>query len=75
MTGIDTNVLVEALLRAKEIVIEQAAVVWTAVRTFRIGSADLADALIGRSTASAGCDRTVTFDRGAAKHGGMALLS
>ena len=65
----------EALLRARELVIEQAAVVWNAVRTFRSGSADLADALIERSAASAGCDRTVTFDRGAAKYCGMALLN
>ena len=75
--SLDRNQLAEAfeaLLRAKEIVIEQAAVVWNAVRTFGAGNADLADALIERSATSAGCDRTVTFDRGAAKHCGMALL-
>ncbi len=64
----------EAILRAKEFMVEQAAVVWNAVRTFRSGNADFADALIERSAASAGCDRTMTFDRGAAKHCGMALL-
>lgn len=64
----------ETLLRAKGFVVERAAVVWKAVRTFRSGKADFADALIEKSAASAGCDRTVTFDRGAVKHCGMALL-
>ncbi len=64
----------EAVFRAKEFVIEQAAAVWSALRIFRSGNADFADALIERSAASAGCERTITFDRGAAKHCGMELL-
>lgn len=64
----------EAVLRAREIVIEQAAVVWRAVHTFRSGNADFADALIERSAASAGCAQTMTFDRSAAKQCGMTLL-
>jgi len=64
----------EALLRTKEIVTEGADVVWKAVRTFRDSSADFADCLIERSAASAGCERTMTFDRGAAKNCGMTLI-
>jgi len=65
----------ETLMRTKELVVERIDVVWRALRIFRGGSADLADCLIERSAAAAGCDRTMTFDRDAAKHGGMTLLS
>ena len=36
--------------------------------------ADFADYLIERSSVQAGCDRTMTFDREAAKSGGMILI-
>ena len=65
----------EALLRTKELVVERADAVWKALRTFQSGGADFADCLIERSAAAAGCERTVTFDRGAAKGCGMALLT
>jgi predicted nucleic-acid-binding protein len=65
----------DSLLRTKELVVERVEVVWKALRHFRHGSADFADSLIARSAAAAGCERTVTFDRAAAKHVGMSLLS
>ena len=64
----------EALLRTKEVVVENAEVVWRAVRTFRDTSGDFADCLIERSAAAAGCERTMTFDKGAAKNCGMTLV-
>lgn len=64
----------EAILRAKELVVERADVVWKALRLFSGTSADFADCLIERSAASAGCQRTMTFDRAAAKHCGMTLV-
>jgi len=64
----------EALLRTKEIIVERADTVWKAVRVFRDGAADFADCLIERSSAAAGCDRTMTFDRTAAKSCGMTLV-
>ncbi|MCK6453697.1 MAG: type II toxin-antitoxin system VapC family toxin [Alphaproteobacteria bacterium] len=64
----------EGLLRTKEIVVERAETVWKAVRAFQAGSADFADCLIERSAAAAGCERTMTFDRGAAKGCGMVLV-
>ncbi|WP_137890822.1 type II toxin-antitoxin system VapC family toxin [Ramlibacter sp. 2FC] len=64
----------EALLRTKEIVLENAEVVWRAVRVYRGGSADFADCLVERSAAAAGCERTMTFDRGAAKNCAMTLI-
>jgi predicted nucleic-acid-binding protein len=64
----------EGLLRTKEFVVERAETVWKAARMFREGSADFADCLIERCASAAGCERTVTFDRGAAKACGMTLL-
>src|SRR4051812_6154689 len=54
----------ELLLRTKEVVVENADVVWRAVRTFRDTSGDFADCLIERSAAVAGCEQTMTFDKG-----------
>lgn len=64
----------EGLIRTKEIVVERAEVVWQAVRMFRDSSADFADCLIERSATLAGCERTMTFDKGAAKNCGMTLI-
>ena len=64
----------EAVLRTKELVVEQAGIVWKALRAYRSSKADFADCLIARGAEAAGCERTVTFDRGASKHAGMELL-
>jgi predicted nucleic-acid-binding protein len=63
-----------ALLRIKEIVVENAEQVLKALRVFDHGKADFPDCLIERSCATAGCEKTVTFDAGAAKNAGMVLL-
>ena len=65
----------EGLLRTKEIAVERAEIVWKALRVFRSANADFADCLIERSAAVAGCDRTMTFDRGAARSCGMTLVT
>jgi predicted nucleic-acid-binding protein len=65
----------DALLRAKEIVLERAEQVSQALRTFGAGSADLADCLIERTAAAAGCGKTMTFDAGASKFAGMTLAT
>lgn len=64
----------EILLQTKEIQVERAEVVWRAVRIYRDSSADFADCLVERSAAAAGCARTMTFDRGAAKNCSMTLI-
>ena len=66
----------EALLRTKEISVERSDNVLKALRVFKATSADFADCLIERSAAAAaaGCDRTMTFDIGAAKVAGMVLI-
>jgi predicted nucleic-acid-binding protein len=65
----------EGVLRTKELVIERAEVVWKALRAFQSVNADFADCLIAHSAASAGCEKTMTFDRGAAKSAGMTLIA
>jgi predicted nucleic-acid-binding protein len=65
----------EGVLRTKELVIERAEVVWKALRAFQSANADFADCLIAHSAASAGCEKTMTFDRGAAKSAGMTLVA
>ncbi len=65
----------EALLSAKELRVERAEVAWKALRACRGTKADFADCLISSCAASAGCERTLTFDRGAAKSAGMSLIT
>lgn len=64
----------DAILRSKELVVENAEVVWQALRSFRDTAGDFADGLIERSASAAGCGQTMTFDKAATKHGGMTLL-
>lgn len=76
--GLDRGQLVEAfeaLLRTRELVVDQAETVWKALRVFQTTNADFADCVIERTSASAGCERTMTFDRGAAKACGMVLVA
>ncbi len=64
----------EGLLRTKEIVVDQAETVWKALRIFQNANTDFADCLIERTASMAGCLRTMTFDRRAAKGCGMTLV-
>jgi predicted nucleic-acid-binding protein len=76
--GLDRGQVVQAfesLLRTKEITVERAEIVWKALRIFQGANVDFADCLIERSAAVAGCDRTMTFDRGAVRGCGMTLVA
>jgi predicted nucleic-acid-binding protein len=64
----------DTLLRTKEIVVDRADIALRAVSQFKSSKADFADCLIERIGADAGCQHTVTFDIGAAKHAGMVLI-
>ena len=66
MIGLDTNVLAHCLPRHVHVV--------RALCAFRVGSADVADCLIERMAAYAGCTETMTFDSAAAKSAGMTLI-
>jgi predicted nucleic-acid-binding protein len=62
------------LLSVNVFKVDRVAVVASALRTYAEGTADVADCLIERSSALAGCRCTMTFDRAAAKSGGMVLI-
>lgn len=65
--------VVERLLDAAEIMVEDEETVSRALRLARRG-ADFADALIGDTALLFGCDTVVTFDRKAALHKPFELL-
>lgn len=67
---------IEGLLRSTELRFENAGPAWRALGRYRAGrSVDFADALIAETSALAGVDEIVTFDRAAAAEGGMKLLA
>jgi predicted nucleic-acid-binding protein len=66
--------VLEVLLRSKQLVVDRADQVVRALRAYSGSNADFADCLIERTSASAGCGRTMTFDTGAAKAAGMTLI-
>ena len=65
--------IVEGLLRARELVIEDAETHYLALNQFEATTGDYADAVIAQAGRRAGCEFTATFDRRAAG-GGMRLL-
>ena len=74
LTGQQVKQALEVLLRTKQIIVDRADQVLRALRVFDDGKADFADCLIERTAVSAGCEQTMTFDVGAAKHAGMTLI-
>ena len=66
--------VVEKLLRADALLVEDAEEAWLALRAYRGGRADLADCLIAAVNRRLGCETTATFDRKAASTAGFELL-
>jgi predicted nucleic-acid-binding protein len=64
----------DAMLRTKQFVVEQTDQVLQALRVLVSSKADFVDCLIKRSASQAGCEKTMTFDAGTAKHAGMTLI-
>lgn len=65
---------IEGLLAAKQVAVEAPDLVRKALRAWGESGADFADALIGEIAAANSADKTVTFDRAAAKLPGFELL-
>lgn len=65
----------DGMLTLDTIVVEQEAIVSSAVQQYRSTRADFADCLIAASARAAGCSKTVTFDRIAARDTGMELIA
>ena len=64
----------QTLLSIEVWTIERAIAVSSALRGYANGQVDFADRVIERVGASSGCECTMTFDRDAAKAGGMVLI-
>jgi len=65
----ETVSILQRILRTRQLVVEEAEIVWKAVRLFEESPADFADCLIDRIGAAYDCEYTATFDKGAAKAG------
>jgi predicted nucleic-acid-binding protein len=63
-----------ALLDSEEIFTQEPDVIRAALHDTASG-ADFADAIVARTAAAAGCEKTVTFDARAAQRAGMSLLA
>ena len=66
--------MLEGLLRAKELVVEQAEAHYLALNACAAKPVEFADAVTFQLGRRAGCAETVTFDRGAAAGAKMRLL-
>lgn len=66
-------VVLQRILRIKQLVLQDAATIWKAVRLFEASRADFADCLIECIDAACDCEYTTTFDRHAAS-AGMRLI-
>lgn len=66
--------IVRRVLGIKQLVVQNAEIVWQALRLFESSKADFSDCLVLRMAESAGCERVVTFDKKAAV-AGMKLIS
>ena len=66
--------VVEGLLASKQLIVEDAELVWKALRAWEKATADFSDALVGQALAANGCKRIVTFDKAAARLPGFELL-
>jgi predicted nucleic-acid-binding protein len=68
-------VITESILSADQLKIESAPFVRQALSLSKTTKADFPDCLIAKLLESAGCQTIYTFDKAAAKHAGMTLLT
>jgi predicted nucleic-acid-binding protein len=66
--------VMQTLLAVDAIKVDRAASVTSAVRRYTSSNADFSDCLIERLSIDAGCAKTMTFDKAAAKSAGMTLI-
>lgn len=66
---------VDTLLASRDLAIEAAEQVRSALRTFKASNCDFIDALIGEVNRARGCEATATFDRKAARVNGFVRVA
>jgi predicted nucleic-acid-binding protein len=65
--------ILRRILSTRQLVVQEAELVWKALRLFEAGNADFSDCVIAGAPEASGCSETMTFDRRAAA--GMTLLA
>ncbi len=70
----ETVAILDKLLKIRTLCVENADVIFNALRGYARSNADFADCLIEGSAHHANCSRTMTFDEKAAKTASMRLL-
>jgi predicted nucleic-acid-binding protein len=66
--------VIEGLLGSKQVVVEDAELVWKALRAWEKSTADFSDALLAQVALARGCEKVVTFDRSASRLPAFQLL-
>jgi len=67
--------IVRRILSIRQLAVQEAELVWKALRLFEVGKADFSDCVIKGAADAAGCTVIMTFDRRAAATAGMTLLN
>ncbi len=67
-------VIIEQLLQVGQLEVATPEVVWRALNDYRTSNADFPDHLLARVNESAGCNKTVTFDKKASKQPAFEML-
>ena len=67
--------ILRRILSIRQLVVQEAELVWKALRLFESGKADFSDCVIERTADATGCTETMTFDQKAAATAGMTLLT
>lgn len=70
-----TSMAVATLASDARFVVQDESAVWLALEACEHGALDFPDALVRYVDRHHGCERTVTFDRRAARHAGFELLA
>jgi len=73
LAGRDIAAAIEHMLQVDVLVVDREQEVFAAMTTLKEGRGSFADALIAALGSSAGCSRTLTFDRKALRLSGFAL--
>lgn len=72
-TRAEVSAIIRKVLGTKQLQVQNAALAWQALSLFENSKADYSDCLIEQLSTNAGCSKTLTFDKQAAKIG-MSLI-
>lgn len=73
-TRVEVAEIVRRILYSRQLVVQEAELVWKALRQFESGRADFSDCVIRSVADAVGCSVVMTFDQKAAASAGMTLI-